>query len=276
MLTYKDDKALGSIKLVATDMDATLLADDKSMPPNIHELISSLNDAGITFCAASGRPLLTLKDVFANELAHMALISDNGAAIAVAGEVVHTSLIPHRTYLELLETTEQLGGIPVAISLEGVYLRSCDRCYDKAFSEYFFHRIYVDDLSVIDAHVNKFTIYLPNLDSAKAYASTFGPAFADDFSVTCAGSEWIDIMNKGVDKGSAVRWLCEHLGVDIADAATFGDTDNDTEMLEAAGHGFIMQNAEERMRVHANYMAPANNDRGVATVIEAILAAQQH
>lgn len=59
-------------------------------------------------------------------------------------------------------------------------------------------------------------------------------------------------MNLGVDKGAGVAHLCEHLGIDIADAAAVGDTYNDIPMLERVGHSFIVDNAEEHMNAHAN------------------------
>lgn len=89
-----------------------------------------------------------------------------------------------------------------------------------------------------------------------------------------AGREWIDFMNLGVDKGAGVAHLCEHLGIDIADAAAVGDTYNDIPMLERVGHSFIVDNAEEHMNAHAKWRIPSNNDGGVLTLIDAILAAR--
>ncbi len=80
------------------------------------------------------------------------------------------------------------------------------------------------------------------------------------------GREWIDFMNLGVDKGAGVAHLCEHLDIDIADAAAVGDTYNDIPMLERVGHSFIVDNAEEHMNAHAKWRIPSNNDGGVLTL----------
>ena len=64
------------------------------------------------------------------------------------------------------------------------------------------------------------------------------------------------------------------LGIDIADAAAVGDTYNDIPMLERVGHSFIVDNAEEHMNAHAKWRIPSNNDGGVLTLIDAILAAR--
>ena len=89
-----------------------------------------------------------------------------------------------------------------------------------------------------------------------------------------AEREWIDFMNLGVSKGSGVAHLCRELGIGLADAAAVGDTYNDIPMLSAVGHSFVVANAEKHMHAHADYLVPSNDNRGVATLIDAILAAK--
>ena len=100
-------------------------------------------------------------------------------------------------------------------------------------------------------------------------------AFGERLSVTCAGVDWLDIMNRGVDKGVGIARLCDHLGVSVSDVVACGDTDNDVEMLETVGHGYLVANAEERMERFADFRIPSNNERGVAQVIDAILVARR-
>lgn len=274
MQSYESDSDLDSIRLVASDMDFTLLADDKSMPPNMPERIHALSRSGILFSAASGRPTYTLRNLFGETAHDMALIADNGAAITVRDELIFKSLIPVDVYRELLRITCELGGIPIICGLDGAYIRSRDERYDSVFREFYHTIFYLESLDEVDVEANKFTVFFPERDSERAFADTFEPLFGEEFSVTCGGVEWIDIMNKGVDKGSAILRLCEHLGISVADAAAFGDTMNDIQMLERAGHSYLMANAAEHMRAHAKYLAPSNNDRGVAVVIDRILAAR--
>ena len=82
-------------------------------------------------------------------------------------------------------------------------------------------------------------------------------------------------MNRGVDKGTGIARLCEHLGVSMADVVACGDTDNDAEMLASVGHGYLVANAEERMERFADFRIPSNNDRGVAQVIDRVIAARR-
>ena len=276
MLGYEKDTDLTSIRLVASDMDFTLLADDKSMPDGMDERIVAMEEAGVTFAAASGRPLYTLRDLFPVSHERMALVSDNGAAVVCRGEVVFKSLIEPADLDALLAfTLEKTDGVPIICGLDAGYVPEYARCYDEVFREFYHEIVYVDTLENLGREANKYTVYFPAGNAVAMRDEVFAPAFGDHLSVTCGGSVWIDIMNKGVDKGTGLARLCAHLGVAQADAAAFGDTDNDVEMLEWAGHSYLMANAEERMEPHARFRAPSCNDRGVAVVIDRILEAKR-
>ena len=279
MRSFEEDEALADIRVIASDMDLTLLADDGSLPPNMDERIRTLDAAGLTFAAASGRPLYTLRDMFGHLEDRMAYISDNGAAVLCRGEVIYKSLLGHDVIQELTEFT--LGcelGIPTVCGLDACYIRECDRAYDSVFRVFYHNIEYVDSLDHLGERLgvdfNKFTIYFPGANAVAMRDAVYLPTFGERLSVTCGGAVWIDIMNHGVDKSAGLARLCEHLGVGPEGAAAFGDTDNDVEMLEWAHHSYLVANAEKRMEPHARFRVPSNNDRGVALVIDRILSAR--
>lgn len=272
---YRADGALGSIKLVACDMDRTLLADDKTQPEGMPERIRALADAGVVFCPASGRPSPTLIAMFPEFADRMAFIADNGAAITYEGELVYKDTIDPALYHELIDATlEEGSGLPVLCCFDSAYVLSSGRAHHDALSVYYKTIHYVDSFDGLDPEANKYTIFFPGNNSHEAYASTFAPAFGGRLSVACAGIEWIDFMNKRTNKGEGLKHLCELMRVPIADTAAVGDTMNDIEMLDVAGHSFIVANATDGMDAHADYVIPSNNDRGVATLLDAILEAR--
>ncbi|MBY4798364.1 Cof-type HAD-IIB family hydrolase [Collinsella sp. AGMB00827] len=269
-----DNPNLASIKLIASDMDLTLLADDGRMPDHMYDRIRALRDAGIVFCPASGRASYTLRHMFQEVADDIGYIADNGASVFMGSCRLHTTLFDVSEYQELLRYTLEDGrGCPCVCGVERCYLRREDQVFDDQFANYYVNRVYVDDLSQVTADVNKYTVYFPDFTSEEAYANTYGPAWSSRYNVTNAGRDWIDFMKPGVDKGSGLLHLCEHLGIDISHACAIGDTYNDIQMIREAGMGCVVANAEPHMHTHASNVVPSNNEGGVAQVIDAVLEA---
>ena len=81
------------IKLIASDMDGTLLDDNKNLPKDFFKLLDILNKMGIIFIIASGRSFLALKDMFGERCNSMSFICDNGANVMVNGKSIYSSVI---------------------------------------------------------------------------------------------------------------------------------------------------------------------------------------
>lgn len=276
MLDYTADESLGSIRLIATDLDGTLLADDGSMPPDLPELIDELDRAGIVFCAASGRPYHALAELFEGRRDEMAFLSENGAYTTYRGQAVVKELLEPAVWRGVLAACIERGrGIPIASAIDAAYLRRCDAAYEDEVRYFNRHVTLVDSFETLDAEVDKVTIFCPDHDAKQFHDEVLNPLYGDRYAVTVAGADWVDLMQPGMNKGVGLARLCERLGIDIADAAAFGDNYNDAEMLQVAGHSFVMASAAEPIRAFARYLAPTNNDRGVAQVIRAILAARR-
>ena len=116
MRSYLEDD-LTSVRLVASDMDFTLLADDKSMPGDMPGRILALEEAGVLFAVASGRPLYTLQDLFGASCGHMAFVSDNGGAVTCRGEVVFKDLLDEAVLAELVSFTLERAPGPAGVSV---------------------------------------------------------------------------------------------------------------------------------------------------------------
>lgn len=272
--SYLSDTNLDSIKLVATDMDLTLLADDKSMPAGVDERIDALAKNGVLFCAASGRPALALRESFPAHHQDMALVADNGASVYLRDELVYRDLIDRDLYHKVLAlATATEGSVPVLCAFDDAYVLERDRCHEDVVSIYYHSITYVESFEELDVDSNKISIYFPGWDSKQKNDEVYSPAFASRLYLTCAGNEWLDFMNIGVDKGSGIRHLAQHLGIDLSDIAAFGDTYNDIPMLDIVGHSYVMANAAEHMHDHGKFLAPSNNEAGVLTVIDHILDA---
>lgn len=275
MQTYESDANIRNIKLIAVDMDKTLLTDERVLPQGLDERLDKLAEAGIVFCPASGRPAPKLEEMFESIKNRLAFCPDNGACVIYRGEYIYKSNIDAELYQQVLSrASEDSRAVPVLCCYDEFYVLARDHQYHNEISVYYNTINYVDTFEGLDVESNKISIFFPDYDAEPRFASVYEPRFGKRLYATNAGREWIDFMNLGVSKGSGVAHLCRQLGIDLRDAAAVGDTYNDIPMLSAVGHSFVVANAEEHMHEHADYLVPSNNDRGVAVLIDAILAAK--
>ena len=87
-------------------------------------------------------------------------------------------------------------------------------------------------------------------------------------AVTSSITNNIEINDKTATKGEALRFLCRHLGVDVRDTMAFGDGSNDMSMIQAAGIGVAMANADPALQAAADFVTDTNDADGVAKAIE--------
>ena len=85
-----------------------------------------------------------------------------------------------------------------------------------------------------------------------------------------SGDKWIDIMNKGISKGNAIKILQEKFNINEKNTMVFGDYYNDLTMFKAAHHSYAMENSPDDVKKHANFIAESNNQDGVYNVIAAL------
>lgn len=180
------------IRLIASDMDATLLDEYSQLPPKFTETIRALAGQGILFAAASGRPLYTLEMMFPDLLEEIILIGDNGGA---ARWKEKTCLCRNACRGLAAAGPQHKAGRrrgPLC-GLQAAYAEKQDEKYDKVFKNFYTRVEYVDDLTAVEAAADKFTVYLPNDDSQKAFDRIYGAFHTGNggaFSVAVAGRNW--------------------------------------------------------------------------------------
>ena len=263
---------MDTIRLIASDMDATLLDAHSQLPPDFEAAVRALAAEGIRFAAASGRPLYTLEAMFPALQEEIILIGDNGGAIRWKGETLFVSEMPAEGWHSLARLTKERGDIGMLCGLDRVYVERPYQRYDAVFKNFYTQVEYVDDLLAVDAPADKFTIYLPRDNAQEAFDAVYGAACGGRFSVAVAGKNWVDVMNPGVNKGTALEKLGAQLGFSASGMMAFGDTYNDIEMLEAVGYGFLMENGSPELRVRVPFLAPSNTEYGVMQILRRVLA----
>ncbi len=263
---------MNNVKLVATDMDHTLLTEKGELPPDFSNCVHQLSQRGIEVAISSGRPLYTLQHVFSDLLNQLTFICDNGGVIVHQGKTIFKSVIEPEKYQQLAKfVQDNTDGVPIVCGLNAAYISKDNAAYKSFLSQFYTQIEIVEDLQQVNTEADKFTVYFPNQDGRVNFDQVFLPHFGDQYSVTVGDTIWIDLMNKGVDKGNAMRFLGEKMGITTDQMMAFGDTLNDVEMLRAVKFSYIVSNAHEDMKQHANYVTKSNDEFGVTVVLNELL-----
>lgn len=262
------------LRLVAVDMDGTLLDADGEVPDELWPILQVMRERGIVFAPASGRQYATLRRLFERDAAGIPFIAENGAFVVADDREISSAVVGRDAVAGVLEAMRalSLAGGDVGVVVCGKRRAFVDRS-DEPFLEevrkYYVSFEIVDDLRAVDEDVIKLAIF----DFGDA-ATTTAPALSavgETNQVVVSGHHWVDVMPSGANKGVALRALQADLGITPAQTAAFGDYLNDLEMLQAAGLSFAMENAHPKIKRAARYDAPHHADGGVVTVLSDLL-----
>ena len=263
-----------NIRLVAVDMDGTLLDAEHAVPDSIWPLITELGRRGILWCPASGRQYATLARDFERAEAEVVVIAENGAFVVRDGVEISSDVVATSAVVDAVQVGRRLrdDGLPVGTVVCGkrtAYIESDDEDFRAEVDRYYAEVTTVDDLLAVDDEVLKIALH-----DAGPVAETTYPALAhltETYQVVISGAHWVDVMNVGTHKGAALEAVQRSLGISREETVAFGDYLNDMELLGAAGISFAMANAHPRIQATARFGAPANTEDGVARILAGLL-----
>ena len=259
-----------SIEWCVSDLDGTLLNSKGEVSPQTQEAIAQLHEAGIGFTLATGRNDLHIREMIQNLKITLPVISCNGALIRdmATENVIQADYIEDGAVDRIIEVGSHYGWDFIGYTKDAIwylpdspgmkYYREYNRKSDPAF------HIPLNGTSTAEwprEEFLKFFIW----DVPAGQAKELEQEERITRVQSMAGS--LDIMAAGVSKGRGLKILADHLGMDLARTAVFGDNHNDLEMLSAAGYSFAMSNGEEETKRTAKYSTGTNDEHGVAQII---------
>ena len=241
---------MADIRLIATDLDGTFLANDKTFNKALFRtVLEKLKSKNIQFVIATGvhqSRIDILLAGFLNE--RIAYVTNNGARVVNAsGNIIYERTLA----VEILQEVQQLlVAFPVKPNRGLVYSTDKTAYVPRAYADsmtqdrrrYFKNIIFFDDVLEIKEPIFKVTMNWQDFDESQFYESA-RQALGDRVHVTETGTGAIDIVPKGVNKAVALRVLADDMGISMSDIVAFGDGENDLEMLAAVGRPFIMPTA---------------------------------
>lgn len=264
-------------RLIATDLDGTLLRSDRTFSPRTRAAFEAALDAGVAIVAASGRQLFSMRNVLAGTPFERVAIGSNGAAIGdlATGEILHEEPLSVAAQTALhAAMVARFPGVRCASVRDGGssffpqrgyvgYMNPRDHDRDGDLPEY-------DLADVLAAPSVKLVLRDPDVDPEALLAAARAAA-VPGCEVVLSGVPFLEVSAAGVTKASGLAWLCARLGVRADEVLAFGDHANDAPMLAWAGWGVAMADAHPEALAAADAVTSGNDDDGVALVVESVL-----
>lgn len=254
------------IKLIATDMDGTLLNSKGHLPKNFDTVFKKLQEKNILFAVASGRQYFTLVELFKEYADQMLFLAENGTYVAYHGKEVAVHALDKKIAHQMIQKARKANLDIILAMSHGAYLETENPEVLKEVSKYFVKNTVVDDLLEVEGDILKVTIYNPN--GVEQHSYHHFKEFEEIAEVCIAGHVWIDMMAKGVSKGMAIRDVQKTFGITYQETMVFGDYLNDLEMLKNAHYSYAMANAHPLLKEVANFIAKSNDEEGVLEAIK--------
>lgn len=261
-----------SIKLIAADMDGTLLDSRKQLPAGLFPLIHALRARGVRFAPASGRQYYTLYDQFGEIADELVYISENGSMVCDGARVLSFAAMPAEEVCRAVETVRGVPGANAIVSARdgGFYETSDDPDFLENIAHYSVRRTLVPDLLAFCRHEPVCKVALFCKERAEERLLPAFRSFAETSQIALSGADWVDLMRPGMNKGQAIGALCDSLHITPDECMAFGDYLNDLELLQAVGESYAMANGHETLKAVAKHICPSNDEDGVCRTIRRV------
>lgn len=270
------------IKLVAFDLDGTLLQPDGSISEEDKQALKEAAAKGVELVVSTGRPYAGVPKVVEDLGFHYA-ITTNGAAVYTypEKELVYENCLDREIALTMISTMRDLPVYPDSFvdgngwgyaekkaMIDNLELPLGIRTYMKKTR--LFKEDVVKTIVEEDKNVQKITVdfILDEEGNPKDYEKV-KQLFLDCplVDMVSGGVLNLEVTKKGVNKGVALQMLAEKLGIAIEETMAIGDSENDWTIVDAAGIGVCMENGEDIVKEKADYITKSNIESGVSVAL---------
>jgi hypothetical protein len=264
-----------AIKLIAIDMDGTLLLPDHTISPAVKQAIAAARERGVKVVLCTGRPYAGVHN-YLKEL-HMEQEGDycityNGALVQKAsdGSTVAQTALSYDDYRYLEQLSRDVGSHFHALDRNTLYTANRDISY------YTVHESFVATIPLVFCEAENMArdiqlLKVMMIDEPAILDKAIARIPSDvkeKYTVLKSAPYFLEILDKRVNKGTGVKALADTLGIQPEEIMTLGDQENDIAMIEYAGMGVAMENAIPAVKEVANFVTKSNLEDGVAYAIE--------
>lgn len=280
------------IKLIASDMDGTLLDAHMSISSENTEAIRMANELGIEFMVATGRNAQEARAALDEAGIDCAMITLNGAQVFDrSGKSLFTVSIPSPQAMTVMDILDANGIYYEVATNQGLYSESQPKRIESFASSIATHMPHLTyKMAIAMASANLELLHITYVDSIRELLlddklevlkiicfHTEGPRILGpvgkeisnlgELAVTSSGQNNLEVNHKNAQKGIAVAHVAHERGITLDEVMTIGDNFNDVSMLQTAGVSFAMGNAEIEVKDYAKYLTDTNLESGVGKAI---------
>lgn len=259
-----------AIKLVAVDIDGTLVNSKREITPEVLEAVQEAKAAGVKVVITTGRPIAGV-----TELLQTLTLTDpgdyvitfNGGLVqdVATGEDLVKEALSYEDYLEIELLARQIGVHMHAITKDGIYTAN------RNIGKYTVHEAQLVSMPVfyrtpeemVDKEIIKI-MFIDEPDVLDAAIAKIPADMSERFTLVKSQPFYLEVVNKKVSKGAAIIHLADKLGIAMDETMAIGDEENDRAMLEVVGTPVVMENGNPEVKKIAKYITKSNDESGVA------------
>ena len=264
---------MSALKIVATDLDGTLLNSQLQLSDENRKSLQSLKKQGTHVVLCTGRPFNGMKhlidDIGLDENDYT--ITYNGSLVQSCDgkRILHQASISASDFKHLQHYFAPFGLGLHAMAMDKMYT------YNKALYPLTVRESYLGNLPLtvladheyVDEPIIKI-MAVGDPEKIDQAIAIFPQVFGDFFSLNKSEAFYLEIMEKGDDKAKALSLLLNHLELTAGDLIAFGNNNNDLEMLKLAEVGVAVANAVPELKEISDYVTTSNDDDGVARFLK--------
>ncbi len=262
-------------KLIALDIDGTLLNKEKKVTKEVFDAIQAAKEKGVKVVLSTGRPLPGVQEL----LKELKLDDEENYVVTFNGGLVQ-EITTQEVISNIQMTYEDFDFIYNELSKKynvKIHINTPDSVvvpYKEA-PKYSTHEANINKIPVISMNYEDINeeltfckvMLIDEPDIIDDVITKIPNEFYDKYTIVRSAPFFLEFLNKKVNKGSGLKSLCDKIGIDPSEVIAVGDEENDRHMIEFAGLGVAMGNARDSIKEIANHVTETNENHGVAKVI---------
>ncbi|MCD8785962.1 Cof-type HAD-IIB family hydrolase [Staphylococcus gallinarum] len=262
-----------NLKLVVTDMDGTFLNNEGTFDrESFHLLKNQMTEKDIKFVFCTGKQCERVEALIGEHTNDVYIIGDSATKIKYNKQVLYKAAIENRLGKKIIDDLRHIDETQTIIACtdETAFVLNNLNPSELQIVRGSYHNVtLIESFEEIKDDFLKITVHDAQ-QKCKYTAQLLAKGYANVYIIASEDS-WIDITKQGINKGTTINKIQEHLGIEISETIAFGDGLNDIDLFKAAKYKVAMDNAYPELKAQANLIAKNNDESGVIKTLQLLI-----